>query len=111
MQCFGGMISRRLCEKENSMSKKNAGILTLRVVVHNFNADMSLDKLDEHLHDALDAAELSLFQAHTKDEKLMYKIEAFSKPDGDKRHGGIGANVKNGENADFLSFEDSLDTG
>ena len=63
------------------MSKKNAGVLTLRVVVHDFNADMSLDKLGEHLHEALDAAALSLFQEHTKDEEWMYEIEAFSKPD------------------------------
>ena len=84
------------------MSKKNAGVLTLRVVVHNFNADMSLDDLGEHLHDALDAAALSLFKAHTKDEEWLYEIEAFSKPDGENRHGGIGANIKNRENADFL---------
>ena len=81
MLCFGCMISRRLREIEDEMLKKNAGILTLRVTVHNFNADMSLDKLGEQLHDALDAAVLSLFQEHTKDEKWMYEIEAFSKPD------------------------------
>ena len=63
------------------MSKKNAGVLTLRVTVHNFNADMSLDELGEHLHAALDAAVLSLFKERTKDEKWMYEIEAFSKPD------------------------------
>ena len=84
------------------MSKNNAGVLTLRVVVHNFNADMSLDKLGEHLHDALDAATLSIIKQHTKDEKWMYEIEAFSKPDDDNRHGGIGYNVKNRGNEDFL---------
>ena len=77
------------------MSKKNAGVLTMRVTVHNFNADMGLDKLGERLHDVLDAATLETIKAHTKDEKWQYEIEVFSKPDGENRHKGIGANVKN----------------
>ena len=63
---------------------------------------MSLDRLGEILHDALDKATLETIKAHTKDEKWMYEIQAFSKPDGENRHDGIGHNIKNRENAGFL---------
>ena len=87
------------------MSKNNAGLLTFRVKVHNFNADMSLEKLGQILHDAIDAKTLETIQEHTKDQQWIYEIEAYAKLDGDNKHSSIGQNLKNIENADFLTFE------
>ena len=86
-----------------SLPKHNAGVLTLRVVVRNFNADMTLDQLGSKLHDVLDENTLALIKENTKDEQWMYEIEAYAKPDGENRHAGIGHNIKNEENQDFIA--------
>ena len=64
-----------------NLPKNNAGVLTLRVIINNFNADMSLDQLSSILHDSLDKKTLAVIKENTKDEKWMYQIEAYSKPE------------------------------
>ena len=87
------------------MSKNNAGVLTFRVIVRNFNADLPLEKLGQLLHDTIDQTTLETIQEHTKDQQWIYEVEAYAKHDGDNKHSSIGHNLKNIENADFLTFE------
>ena len=87
--------------------KNNAGLLTLQVVVHNFNAEMTLDQLGELLHDALDAKTLEVFKANARDEKWQYEIKAFSKPEHNNRHSSTGHNLKREDHLILTLPEDS----